>query len=137
MHEGHGQEYRHQHQGNTDDRAADLAHGLARGLLGRQAFLGQGLHAGRGGGFLTQQLDFVEGHPQVGVQALLGGGEVATGVDLVAGDGLFILAFAAQQHHAGGEYHDQQADQQHVQGFVPGTGRANHLGAAHGWAISA
>ncbi|MNN62334.1 hypothetical protein D3C81_1776270 [compost metagenome] len=115
--------------------AAALAAGIDHER--RQAFLGQGLYAGRGGVFFTQQLDFVEGHPQVGVQALLGGGEVATGVDLVAGDGLFILAFAAQQHHAGGEYHDQQADQQHVQGFVPGTGRANHLGAAHGWAISA
>ncbi|MNH03460.1 hypothetical protein D3C79_627240 [compost metagenome] len=103
----------------------------------RQAFFGQGLYAGRDGVFFAQELDLVEGYPQVGVQALLGGGEVAAGVDLVAGDGLFVLALTAQQHHAGGEHHDQQACQQHVQGFVPGTGRANDVGAAHGWAISA
>ena len=40
LHEGHGQEHRHQYQGDADDRAADLAHGLARGLPGRQAFFG-------------------------------------------------------------------------------------------------
>lgn len=103
----------------------------------RQAFFGQCLHARHGGVFFTQRLDLVEGHPQVGVQALLGSGEVAAGVNLVAGDGLFVFALATQQHHTGGEHHDQQVGQQHVQGFVPGAGRANHLSAAHGWAISA
>ena len=62
-------------------------------------------------------------------------GDVAAGVDLVAGDGLLVLAFATQHHHRGGKHHDQQAGQQHVQGFVPGAGRAYHLGG-HWLAIS-
>ncbi len=102
--------------------AAALAAGIDH--EGWQAFFGQGLHARHGSVFFTQQLDFVEGHPQVGVQALFGGGEVAPGVDLVAGDGLFVFALATQQHYAGSEHHNQQADQKHVQGFVPGAGRA-------------
>ncbi|MNE62911.1 hypothetical protein D3C80_1582270 [compost metagenome] len=109
---------------------------------GWQAFVGQGLHTGHGGGFFTQQLDLVEGHAQVGVKPLFSGGEVAAGVDLVAGDGLLVLAFAAQHHHGSGKNHDQQADQQHVQGFVPSASRAYDLGTAHGrrahgWPMSA
>ncbi|MNJ20011.1 hypothetical protein D3C77_143390 [compost metagenome] len=39
FHEGHGQEHRHQNQGNANDRAGDLAHGLFRCVARRQAFL--------------------------------------------------------------------------------------------------
>ena len=38
--EGHRHEHGHQHHGDADDGAADLAHGLDRGVVRRQAFLG-------------------------------------------------------------------------------------------------
>ena len=37
--QGAGDEHRRQHHGDGDDGAGDLAHGLARGLLGRQMLL--------------------------------------------------------------------------------------------------
>ena len=39
-HEGHGHEDRGQHQGDADDGAGDLAHGLARGRAGIKSFRG-------------------------------------------------------------------------------------------------
>ncbi|MNN52477.1 hypothetical protein D3C81_1671790 [compost metagenome] len=107
-----------------------------------QAFLGQRLHTGYGGGFFAQQLDLVERDAKVGIDALFGGRQVAAGVDLVAGDGLLVFAFTAQQHHTGRYDDDQQADQQHIEGFVPRAGGAHHVGAAqgraaHGCAMSA
>lgn len=38
----------------------------------------------QGAVFLLQQVDFVEGHAQVGVDTLLSGAEVAAGIQLVA-----------------------------------------------------
>ncbi|MNG04237.1 hypothetical protein D3C84_873560 [compost metagenome] len=76
-------------------------------------------------------LDLVEGHPQVGVHPLLGRIEVAAGIQLVGLDAHLVMPFAAQGNDAGGHREDQQADQQHVQGFMPGAGRAHHLDAAH------
>jgi hypothetical protein len=45
----------------------------------------------------AQQADFVEGHPQVGVDALLGGAEVAPRIELMAGDRFRFMGHRAMR----------------------------------------
>lgn len=107
------------------------AGGAGVGHEGREAFLGQDLDGQQLRRVFAARLDLVERHPQVGVHPLFGGIEVAAGIQLMGFDADLVKAFAAQGNDAGGHGQDQQADQQHVKGFMPGAGRAHYLDAAH------
>ncbi|MNH31426.1 hypothetical protein D3C79_917880 [compost metagenome] len=105
----------------------------AAGILdkGREAFFGQYCHRHQGRVFFTAQLDLFERHPQVGIHPLLGGAQVAAGIELMGFDADFVMALTAQGDDTRSHGQNEQADQQHVQGFMPRAGRAHHLDPAH------
>ncbi len=105
----------------------------------RKAFVAQLLRGDRRLLLAGQQADFVEGHAQVGVNALFRRAQVASCVQLMAGDAVRFLSITVQADHPGSAAEDQQAQQQDVQGFMPGACRTDDVSGrcAHGAWISA
>ncbi|MNR31078.1 hypothetical protein D3C85_1485690 [compost metagenome] len=102
-------------------------------------FLGQQLGCRQRLLFLAQQMDLVQRHPQIGVDTLLGCTEVTARIQLMAADAAHLMGFTAPEHHRAGHRQDRQAQQQNIEGFVTGPGRAHDLGrwSAHGASMSA
>ncbi|MNZ97905.1 hypothetical protein D3C78_1171700 [compost metagenome] len=100
------------------------------GIPGKRGktLVGEGLGRRQGLLFLAQQMNLVQRHPQIGVDALLGSAEVAAGIQLVAVDAAHLMGFPAPEHHRTCDRKDHQAQQQDVEGFVAGTRRAHDLG---------
>jgi len=105
----------------------------------RKAFFGEHLWCRQGFLLFAQQADFVQRHAQVGIDALFGRGEVAARVQLIAGHRLRLMGHPTPGHHGSGDRQNQQAQQQDIQGFMAGAGRAYDLRGwrTHGASISA
>ncbi len=106
---------------------------------GGETFLGELRWSGQRLLFLLQQADLVEGDPQVGVDALFARCQVAARIELMGRDRGDVLFLAVQRHHGTGDQQHDQAEQQHIEGFMAGASRAYDLGGggAHGASMSA
>src|ERR1700712_2306759 len=99
----------------------------------RKTLLGQLFWQRQAPGLFAQQADFIQGDPQVGVDALFTGAQVTSSVDLVLSDAVGLLAFAVPGNHRSGSGQHQQAEKQHGEGFVASACRSDDLsGRAHG-----